>query len=92
MLEKGIIRDGDPIELLEGLLVRKNRNGPLGEGHGFIVRRLATAPQRDHQHIEQLGGAQRAGFAGWQRRQCAARSLLGVGVLTAAEQQPQLSG
>jgi hypothetical protein len=43
MLEEGIIRDGDPVELLEGLLVRKNR-AAAGEGemtHG--ARRVRAA-------------------------------------------------
>ena len=46
MLEKGIIRDGDPIELVEGLLVRKNR-AAAGEGemthgarHAQVLKRL----------------------------------------------------
>lgn len=46
MLEKGIIRDGDPIELVEGLLVRKNRaaagDGEMthGAGHAQVLTRL----------------------------------------------------
>ena len=46
MLEKGILRDGDPIELLQGLLVRKNR-AAVGENeithgtrHASVVSRL----------------------------------------------------
>jgi Uma2 family endonuclease len=46
MLEKGIIRDGDPIELVDGLLVRKNR-AAAGEGemthgarHAQVLMRL----------------------------------------------------
>lgn len=46
MLEKGILRDGDPIELVQGLLVRKNR-AAVGENemthgtrHASVVKRL----------------------------------------------------
>ncbi len=46
MLEKGILRDGDPIELVEGLLVRKNRAAAgedqmtHGAHHALVVTRL----------------------------------------------------
>ncbi len=46
MLEKGILRDGDPIELVEGLLVRKNRAAAgedemtHGARHALVVKRL----------------------------------------------------
>lgn len=46
MLEKGILRDGDRIELVEGLLVRKNRaaagedDKTHGTRHAFVLTRL----------------------------------------------------
>lgn len=46
MLERGILKDGDPVELVEGLLVRKDRaaaGGPPmthGPRHAVIVKRL----------------------------------------------------
>lgn len=46
MLEKGILRDGDPIELVEGLLVRKNRaaagedDKTHGTRHALVLTRL----------------------------------------------------
>ena len=46
MLERGILRDGDPVELVEGLLVRKDRSAaggpPMTHGprHALIVNRL----------------------------------------------------
>jgi len=46
MLERGILRDGDPIELVEGLLVRKNRAAAgesemtHGPRHALVVMRL----------------------------------------------------
>lgn len=46
MLEKGILRDGDPIELVEGLLVRKNRAAAgedemtHGTRHALVVTRF----------------------------------------------------
>lgn len=46
MLEKGILRDGDPIELVEGLLVRKNRAATgedemtHGTRHALVLKRL----------------------------------------------------
>jgi Uma2 family endonuclease len=46
MIEKGILRDGDPIELVEGLLVRKNRAAAgedemtHGTHHALVVTRL----------------------------------------------------
>lgn len=46
MLERGILKDGDPVELVEGLLVRKDRAAaggpPLTHGprHAVIVKRL----------------------------------------------------
>jgi Uma2 family endonuclease len=52
MLEKGIIRDGDPMELVEGLLVRKNR-AAAGEGemthgalHALVLTRLLKLDRR----------------------------------------------
>ena len=46
MLDKGILRDGDPIELVEGLLVRKNRAAAgedemsHGARHALVVTRF----------------------------------------------------
>lgn len=46
MLEKGILRDGDPIELVDGLLVRKNRAAAgedeitHGARHALVLTRL----------------------------------------------------
>lgn len=46
MLEKGILRDGDPIELVEGLLVWKNRAAAgeneitHGTRHALVLKRL----------------------------------------------------
>lgn len=46
MLEKGILQDGDPIELVEGLLVRKNRAAAgedemtHGTRHALVVTRF----------------------------------------------------
>ncbi len=46
MLERGILKDGDPVELVEGLLVRKDRSATGGPGmthgprHALIVKRL----------------------------------------------------
>jgi Uma2 family endonuclease len=57
MLERGILRDGDPVELVEGLLVRKNRGavgGPEtthGPRHALIVKRLT----RLERALEALG-------------------------------------
>jgi Uma2 family endonuclease len=57
MLEKGIIRDGDPIELVEGLLVRKNR-AASGEGemtHGALHAQILTRLTRLERALEPLG-------------------------------------
>jgi hypothetical protein len=58
MLETGILADGEPVELIEGLLVRKSR-GPAegddmvhGPRHALVVARL----QRLSARIEALGG------------------------------------
>jgi Uma2 family endonuclease len=57
MLERGILQDGDPIELVEGLLVRKDRGvtgGPPmthGPRHAAVVSRL----MRLGHHLETLG-------------------------------------
>ena len=46
MLEAGVLRDGDPIELIEGVLIRKDRSDTKGtamtqgERHAEIVERL----------------------------------------------------
>jgi Uma2 family endonuclease len=45
MLEKGILRDGDPIELVEGFLVRKNR-ASVGENEMTHGARHASAVKR----------------------------------------------
>ena len=51
MLERGILRDGDPVELVEGLLVRKDRGatgGPPrthGPRHALIISRLMRLGQ-----------------------------------------------
>ena len=57
MLEKGIIRDGDPIELLEGLLVRKNR-AAAGEGemtHGALHAQVLTRLVRLDRALDPFG-------------------------------------
>lgn len=57
MLEKGIIHDGDPIELIEGLLVRKNR-AAAGEGemtHGALHAQVLTRLARLDRALDGLG-------------------------------------
>jgi Uma2 family endonuclease len=57
MLERGILQDGDPIELVEGLLVRKDRGvtgrPPMTHGprHALIVKRLMSLARS----VESLG-------------------------------------
>jgi Uma2 family endonuclease len=52
MLERGILSDGDPVELVEGLLVRKDRSAtgdpPMTHGprHALVVKRLMRLGQR----------------------------------------------
>jgi len=47
MLEKGILRDGDPIELLEGLLVRKNRAAGRGRDDSWRASRPGREAARE---------------------------------------------
>jgi Uma2 family endonuclease len=53
MVETGILREGEPIELVEGLLVRKNRaqagregEMPHGARHATVITRLARIERR----------------------------------------------
>ena len=56
MQQIGILRDGEPIELIEGLLIRKDRSdtggNPLNHGphHALAVRRLQTLVPRLSPH------------------------------------------
>ena len=57
MLEKGIIREGDPIELVEGLLVRKNR-AAAGESemtHGALHAQILTRLVRLDRALDPFG-------------------------------------
>jgi hypothetical protein len=57
MLEKGILEDGEPIELVEGLLVRKNR-AAAGEGemtHGALHAQVLTRLVRLDRALDGLG-------------------------------------
>jgi len=79
MLEKGIIRDGDPIELLEGLLVRKNR-AAAGEGemtHGALHALVLTRLVRLDRALDLLG--------------CHLRIQLPVTLSTISEPEPDLA-
>jgi Uma2 family endonuclease len=79
MLEKGIIRDGDPIELLEGLLVRKNR-AAAGEGemtHGALHALVLTRLVRLDRALDPLG--------------CHLRIQLPVTLSTISEPEPDLA-
>jgi len=49
MLETGILQDGDPVELIEGLLVRKNREAPgmvQRPAHAFAITQLGRLDRR----------------------------------------------
>lgn len=48
MIEAGILEEGEPLELLDGLLVPKDRGGPMvvNPRHRLVVHRLlAWAPE-----------------------------------------------
>jgi len=79
MLEAGILTDGEPVELIEGMLIRKDR-GPAGAGdmvhgplHALVVARLQSLSAR----IESLG--------------CHVRSQLPVTLSGCDEPEPDLA-
>jgi Uma2 family endonuclease len=79
MLEKGIIRDGDPIELVEGLLVRKNR-AAAGAGdmaHGTLHAQVLTRLVRLDPALDSTG--------------CLLRIQLPVTLSTLSEPEPDLA-
>jgi Uma2 family endonuclease len=57
MISQGILREGDSIELIDGILVRKDRADPGGDPmshgprHAFVVKRL----QRPFRSVEEAG-------------------------------------
>ena len=57
MIRSGILREGEPVELLNGILVRKIRNAPgdgqmtVGPDHSLTVKKLARLDRR----LERLG-------------------------------------
>jgi Uma2 family endonuclease len=79
MLEAGILTDGEPVELIEGMLVRKDR-GVAGRGqmvhgphHALVVARL----QRLSAQVERFG--------------CHARSQLPITLSDVDEPEPDLA-